>query len=106
VNAPNSTHQPSDEDGRLVDLVAAALVDPNIHTDMRMRLHNEMNELLEAAHRDLHRSTGREVPQTTLAARHSKLPEMLEAVLVDPNLHTDLRMRLHREISELLRAGR
>ena len=30
---------------------------------------------------------------------------MLSSVLVDPNLHTDVRMRIHREISEILRGA-
>jgi hypothetical protein len=30
------------------------------------------------------------------------MPDLLTAVLVDPNLYTDLRMRLHRDIRALL----
>jgi hypothetical protein len=71
----------------LVDLVDSVLVDPNLHTDTRMRLHREIGELLRAKHGD-------------------HLPALLHSVLVDPNLHTDLRMRLHREISEMVRGAR
>ncbi len=36
------------EDQRVVDLVNAALVDPNLHTDLRLQLHERIAELLEA----------------------------------------------------------
>ncbi len=29
-------------------------------------------------------------------------PEVLSSVLVDPNLHTDMRMRIHQEILQIL----
>ena len=34
------------EDKQLVDLVTSVLVDPNIHTDTRMRLFEEISRLL------------------------------------------------------------
>ena len=39
------------EDKRLVDLVTAVLVDPNVHTDVRMRLHREIAEALRSSAR-------------------------------------------------------
>ena len=32
------------EDGQLVDLAAAVLADPNLHTDTRMRLQRQIND--------------------------------------------------------------
>jgi len=103
MNVDEKTKTPTGEDGKLVDLVKAALADPNLHTDLRMRLHHEITEMLRTAQEDVYGPAGREAHQRQLAAQDHELPRMLEAVLVDPNLHTDLRMRLHREIPELLR---
>lgn len=90
------------EDERLVDLVSAVLVDPNLHTDERLRLHQEITELLRSTREDLPRPpsprTRPEVPEVHANA----LQSLLTSVLVDPNLHTDLRMRLHEEIREVL----
>jgi hypothetical protein len=44
----------------------------------------------------------RDEPDTPLAGTDKQLVDLLTAVLVDPHLHTDTRMRLHREISEIL----
>ena len=52
------------EDKQLVDLVATLLVDPNIHTDARMRLHREIADVLRS-----HRETA-EGPRTQ-QRRHS-----------------------------------
>lgn len=41
-------------------------------------------------------------PDTRLAGNDKQLVDLLTAALVDPNLHTDVRMRLHRAISEIL----
>jgi hypothetical protein len=41
-----------------------------------------------------------------LAPEDRELVDLLRAVLVDPNLHTDRQMRLHREISAILRSAR
>lgn len=94
------------EDAELVDLLRAVLVDPNLYTDLRMRLHHEISAVLRAVGRDLrHKSVG-EVGQRPFEARDGHLPELLTTVLVDPNLHSDLRTRLHREIRAILRAAR
>ena len=69
-------------------LGAAALVDPSLHTDTRMHISNEITELLRGTHEDLYGSDGRERHERTAAAHDHQLPRMLEAVLVDPNLHT------------------
>ena len=37
-----------------------------------------------------------------LEAHGGRLPDLLETVLVDPNLHTDTRMRLHEQIAQIL----
>jgi hypothetical protein len=96
----------SPEDGQLVDVVAAALVDPNLHTDTRMRLRHEITQVLRRAQEHAYGPAEREAREQRLAAHGDRLPEVLESVLTDPNLHTDLRMRLHREIAELLEAAR
>ena len=92
----------SREDRQIVDLVSAALVDPNLHTDTRMRLHEEIGQILRKAHEDTYGPTGHETHEQRLADHDHHLPRVLESVLVDPNLTTDRRMRLHQEISELL----
>jgi uncharacterized protein (UPF0147 family) len=98
------------EDKQLVDLVTAALVDPNIHTDARMRLHEEITELLRGAHHDAHRDGAAVEPRPAAQAPPERSPvdsdgvlRLLTEVLVDPNLHTDTRMRLHDQISRLVR---
>ena len=95
----------TDDDGQLVDLVAEVLVDPNLHTDLRMRLGQEISALVRETHEQLYGSSGHEVHRRRLEAHGDHLPSFVEAVLADPNLHTDLRMRLHRELSALLRAA-
>ena len=69
-----------------------------MRTDTRMRLHRELGELLHRAHADL-RGSGEAPPSEP----SSHLPSVLEDVLVDPDLHTDARLRLHHEIQEILR---
>jgi hypothetical protein len=89
----------------LVDLVSAVLVDPNLHTDLRMRLAREIGALLQAAHRDPHGGLVGQTDPESAQAPEDHLPSLLRSVLVDPDLHTDLRMRLYREIPELVRAA-
>jgi ribosome maturation protein Sdo1 len=91
------------EDRELVDLVEAVLVDPNVHTDLRMHLAQEITELLRTAHEHAYGPRGVEVHERALEAHGGHVPGVLAEVLVDPNLHTDVRMRVHREISEILR---
>jgi len=100
------------EDRQLVDLVTSVLVDPNIHTDTRMRLDQEITEILRSADGDVYRRSRRQVeapaqgPRPTREARETYVhsaPEVLTSVLVDPNLHTDTRMRIHEQIAEILR---
>ena len=102
MNVHEQTPKLDGPDRQLVDLVAAALVDPNLHTDTRMRLHGELTALVHGAHRDLNGSAMLEAP---LQPEDGELAKMLAALLVDPNLHTDLRMRLHEQIPELIRAA-
>ena len=90
------------EDQKLVDLLRDVLVDPNLHTDTRLRLHREISEILRGAHVDLHGPAGHEVHARALLAHGGRLPDLLETVLVDPNLHTDTRMRLHEQIAQIL----
>ena len=92
------------EDGHLVDLVATALVDPNLHTDVRMRLQREITELLRDTDRDLQTFMPHEQRERPDKGHSDHLPDFLTAVLVDPMLHTDTRMRLHRQITEMLHA--
>ena len=105
MNVEANTHKLPAEDGELVDLVMAAMVDPNLHTDTRMHISNQITEVLRATHEDLYGPGGREAHERTAAAHDHQVAGMLEAVLVDPNLRTDLRLRLHREITEILRAA-
>jgi hypothetical protein len=99
------------EDRQTVDLVTAAMVDPTIHTDERMRLYEEITEILRYAHHDVHpRATSdSRRRQVTPHAQPPPLPDadgvadLLAEVLADPNLHTDTRMRLHQQISRLVR---
>ena len=106
MKADAKTQKLSAEDGELVDLVSTALVDPNLHTDTRMRMSLEITDLLRGAHEDLYGSAGPERHDRAAAEHDHQVPQMLEAVLVDPNLHTDLRMRLHREIQNILSTAR
>jgi hypothetical protein len=96
------TADPLGEDRQLVDLLATVLTDPNIHTDTRMRLREEITEILAGAHEDLHGAAGRELHRRAVESHGGRLPDVLASVLVDPNLHTDMRMRLCVEIGEIL----
>jgi hypothetical protein len=102
VNEQETTPDLAAEDRDLVDLLRAVLVDPSVHTDRRMRLHREMRALLRAAHEDLYGRCGDDEHRRASEATSDRLPDLLTTVLIDPNLHTDLRMRLHREIRGLL----
>jgi len=99
VDQYTTTTAPGADDRELVDLLAAVLVDPNLDTDLIMRLHREVSVILRAAHMDLDRSAA---DKPAVEAPDEHLPDLLTAVLVDPNLYTDLRMRLHREIRAVL----
>ncbi len=90
----------SGRDEQLVDLVSTALEDPDLDTDRRMRLQREIREVLHRAHVDVHGQAGREA-HDRLAREHAQVERMLEAVLVDPDIHTDLRMRLLQDIPKL-----
>jgi hypothetical protein len=90
------------EDRGLVDLLRAVLVDPNLHTDRRMRLHREISAILRAARRAMYGASADTPKEGALDADGDGLPDLLMSVLIDPNLYTDLRMRLHREIRALL----
>jgi len=116
---PNEPGKPrlEGEDKQLVDLVTAVLVDPNLHTDTRMRLDQEITEILRSADADLYHRKSRELraradshhPSDTAPAPEEPYvdaaPDVLTSVLVDPNLHTDARMRIHNEIAEILRSA-
>jgi hypothetical protein len=92
------------EDRDLVDLLRAVLIDPNLYTDRRMRLHREISAVLRSAHGELHGESTDDAYEHTLDDDGDRLPDLLATVLVDPNLYTDLRMRLHREIRAVLRS--
>lgn len=103
MNGQTKTKSPSDsdDDDELVDLVTATLTDTNLHTDTRMRLCQEIEQLLAKTRGEVS-GTAQVLPAP---GQESHLPDLLRAVLVDPNLHTDLRMRLHEEIPALLHAA-
>jgi len=94
------------EDQQLVDLLADVLTDPDLHTDIRMRIHQEIEEILRAAHVDLHGVAGHEVQTQALEAHTGRLPDLLASAMVNPNLHTDTRMRLHWRLAEILSSAR
>lgn len=90
------------EDRHLVDLLAKVLVDPGIHTDTRLRLYHDIERILRIAHEELHGAAGPDVHRRTLKVRQDWRPDVLTSVLIDPNLHTVTRMRLHHEIPAIL----
>jgi hypothetical protein len=92
----------SSEDQRLVRLVTAALANPRMALDLRESLHEKLTELLtvpliqgDAGERSTAHQSGPETGPDGVA-------RMLESVLTDPSIHTETRMRLHHEISQLL----
>jgi hypothetical protein len=93
-------------DGELLDLVQAALRDPNLHTDVRLRIARQITELVRATQCELYGDSAPEEHERALAAHGGHVPSLLEAVLVDPNLHTDMRMRIYRDIPQMLRDER
>jgi hypothetical protein len=99
----SQTDHTAPENQRLVELVSAVLVDPNLHTDLRMRLQEEIRDLLQPAQTRSVRAVPTP-PSRRVSGDH--LPDLLEAVLSDPNLHTELRMRLHQEIPTLVARAR
>jgi hypothetical protein len=116
---PAASRVLTDDAGGLVDLVSAVLVDPNLHTDQRMRLHQQIIELLRSTHETAHdaamQQAGRVTSHpagdrvTTGSPRLSDTPpaaRVLAAVLVAPDLHTDMRMRLYDQIPKLIRRAR
>jgi hypothetical protein len=91
---------------RLVDLVSAVLVDPNLHTDLRMRLCEEITELLRPVHTQPS-AAGQGAPVViSRGVPGDHVTDLMQAVLSDPNLHTDLRMRLYQEIPRLVTEAR
>ena len=102
MNEQGTTPNLAAEDRELVDLLRAVLVDPNLHTDRRMRLHREISAVLRSARRNLCGASADDAYEHALDTDGERMPDLLTAVLVDPNLYTDLRMRLHRDIRALL----
>ncbi len=94
------------EEGRVVDELQSVLVDPNLHTDMQMRLQQEVKDLLRATHEEAHGPTGAAVHDSALVTHGDHLPDLVTAVLTDPNVHSELRLRICREIPELVSAAR
>ena len=93
-------------EGTVVDELSAVLVDPNLHTDMRMHLQREIRQLLRATHEEAHGAAGSATHESALAAHGEHLPDLVTAVLTDPNVHSEMRMRICREIPALLSAPR
>jgi hypothetical protein len=106
MNTPPKADELTDEDRGLVNLVESVLVDPAIHTDTRMRLAHQISDLLRDTHAPSGGPAGPAVQAPARPPVETPLPEALETVLTDPNLHTDARLRIHREIRELVRAER
>lgn len=108
--APSAGQTTTREDNGLVELVRAVLVDPNVHTDMRMHLSHEIPQLLRKAHEDVYGPvTGParyEAVERSVAADDDRVARLVMAVLVDPNVHTDMRMRLQDKIPRLVSQAR
>jgi hypothetical protein len=66
-----------------------------------MRLHRQVSAILRVVREQLYAGSAGDV-QLGAEDHGDQLPDLLTAVLVDPNLYTDLRMRLHREIRAVL----
>ena len=69
------------DDRELVDLLTAVLVDPNLHTDLRMRLHREVSAILRAAREELDRAAADKVQAHEVERHEEPLPDLLMAVL-------------------------
>ncbi len=108
MTVDEDTYELHKVDRGLVELLSAALVDPDLHGDVRARLRREIGGLLQIAYDDLYGGRAVTPPDREEAAAPGghELPSMLEAVLVDPNLHTDMRAHIHQRISELLADAR
>jgi hypothetical protein len=102
MNANTDTYGLPTVDRDLIDLLSAALDDPALHDDIRARLRHEIGRLLQIAYDDLYGEAGAVTHERAMAAGPHELPAALELVLVDPNLHTDMRARIYQSISDLL----
>ena len=105
MTEPKHNRQLDGDDEKLVDLVTAVLVDPNLNTDRRMRLHDEISHAVQAAHEGLHGPEQR-ASRKAVTEPDGGVQKLLESVLVDPDLTTATRMRLHHEIPTLIRTAR
>jgi hypothetical protein len=100
------------EDKELVELVSAVLASPELRDDARLHLHDEINQLLRATHEDVYAAALDEVrgapahEQHRPAGHDPHVAKLLEAMLVDPSLHTSTRMRLYHEIPRLVETVR
>ena len=115
----NNPRKLESEDAKLLDYVTTVLVDPNLHTDLAMRLHEEISELLRATHEHAYgaavrhvdgggeqEATGDVTREQATITDDPRVAKLLRAMLVDPNLHTDMRMRLHDQIPKLVETAR
>ena len=82
--------------GTLVDLLSAALEDPELSAEQRTRLRKEIEKVLWTAHEDEHGHAGHE-PR----AHDDQVDRFIRAVLVNPDLHTDMRMRMVQQIEKV-----
>ncbi len=82
--------------GMLVDLLSAALEDPELSAEQRTRLRKEIEKVLWTAHEDEHGHAG----HAPRAHEHDQV-DLIRAVLVNPDIHTDTRMRIVQQISKV-----
>jgi hypothetical protein len=87
-----------EEDRKLLALVTEALADPNLDAQPRERLRAQIFALLNETHEWVYGAPSTATPPIADPA----VTGLLEGLLADPDLHTDTRMRLYREISELV----
>jgi len=101
------------EDRELLQTVTAVLVDPHLAAERRVRFHRALVELLRRTHEEAYTAASRKVHAGIPSDGREHAPgqegphlsKLLWQVLVDPNLHTDTRLRLHREISQMARSA-
>ncbi len=95
------------DDKELVQLVTTVLADSSLQQDLRLKIRREIEALLRETHEDVYCAAVLEVHgetphEASMLDHDPQVAKLLEAMLVDPTLHTDTRMRLYHEIPQLV----
>ncbi len=101
------------DDRELVALVTTVLTDSSLKEELRLKIHHEIEDLLRDTHGDVYSAAVLEVRgevphhggHPALLDHDPEVARLLEAMLVDPTLHTDTRMRLYQEIPQLVESA-